>query len=872
MNDRYLPQEIEPRWQEAWRKADLFRVTEDKSRPKYYLLEMFPYPSGRIHMGHVRVYTIGDVVARFKRMRGFNVLHPMGWDAFGMPAENAAIAAGVHPAKWTYANIEAMKGQLNGFGYSYDWRRELATCDPRYYKWEQLVFLKLLERGQAYRRKAMVNWCESCQTVLANEQVEQGKCWRCGGEAVQRDQWGWFLKITDYADELLEWTEKLDWPERVLVMQRNWIGRSQGASLRFPLLRPPEGFEDFIEVFTTRPDTIFGATFMSLAAEHPLAAALAKGTGQEQAVAAFQAKVAGQNVNERIAEGFEKEGVFTGGYCKNPMTGQKIPIYAANFVLLEYGTGAVMAVPGHDQRDYDFAVKYDLPIVEVVRPENEADRVGTAKAAWTGPGILVNSGRFNGLDHETAKVEIGRHYQELGLGGPTISYRLRDWGISRQRYWGAPIPVIHCQECGVVPVPYADLPVVLPEEVEITGTGGSPLARVAEFVDVACPACGRPAKRETDTMDTFVESSWYFDRYCCPDYDQDMFDQERVDYWMEVDQYIGGIEHAILHLLYARYWTKVLRDLGYLKVDEPFQRLLTQGMVIRNLWECPTHGPLKGDKIVPDGEPGQPPRCKHCGSRLTATGPKEKMSKSKGNTLEPEDLLAQYGADTVRLFYLFAAPPEKEIDWSDEGIQGSQRFLNRVWRLVVDNVESLSQAPNLVRPEELQGALSDLWRKTHQTIKKVTEEVEERWHFNTAVAAIMELVNEAYLALTDDRVREEKEFWPLMRRVTEMIVILLSPMTPHLADELYHRLGGEGFLLGQGWPGFDPEAIKAEEITIVLQVNGKVRAQVEVPATIGRREMEELALAHERVLKYTEGLTVRKVIVVPGKLVNVVAG
>ena len=603
MSDRYEPRRIEIGWNEKWNQADLFRVVEDKSKPKYYLLEMFPYPSGRIHMGHVRVYTIGDVVARFKRMRGFNVLHPMGWDAFGMPAENAAQAAKVHPAKWTYSNIEAMKAQLKKIGYSYDWQRELATCDPRYYKWEQLVFLKLLKKGQAYRKKSQVNYCPDCETVLANEQVEQGACWRCGQEVVQKEQWGWFLKITDYADELLEWTEKLDWPERVLTMQRNWIGKSHGAAIKFPIVDPPQGFEDKVEVFTTRPDTVYGATFMSLAAEHPLALALAKKNGREAQVAEFQSRVAKQNVNERIAEGFVKEGVFTGGYCTNPMTNEKIPVYAANFVLLEYGTGAVMAVPGHDQRDYDFAVKYELPIVEVVRPDKEENRITNTGEAYTGPGVLVNSGPFDGLDFETAKIKIAEHFAERDLGGPTISYRLRDWGISRQRYWGAPIPVIHCPKCGVVPVPESDLPVVLPENVEITGIGGSPLAQVEEFVKVTCPSCGGPARRETDTMDTFVESSWYFDRYACPDQDGAMFD-ERVDHWMPVDQYIGGIEHAILHLLYARYWTKVLRDLGYIKADEPFMRLLTQGMVLRNLWECPTHGPLRGDKIVPAG-PGQ---------------------------------------------------------------------------------------------------------------------------------------------------------------------------------------------------------------------------------------------------------------------------
>ncbi len=868
MSDRYEPRRIEIGWNEKWNQADLFRVVEDKSKPKYYLLEMFPYPSGRIHMGHVRVYTIGDVVARFKRMRGFNVLHPMGWDAFGMPAENAAQAAKVHPAKWTYSNIEAMKAQLKKIGYSYDWQRELATCDPRYYKWEQLVFLKLLKKGQAYRKKSQVNYCPDCETVLANEQVEQGACWRCGQEVVQKEQWGWFLKITDYADELLEWTEKLDWPERVLTMQRNWIGKSHGAAIKFPIVDPPQGFEDKVEVFTTRPDTVYGATFMSLAAEHPLALALAKKNGREAQVAEFQSRVAKQNVNERIAEGFVKEGVFTGGYCTNPMTNEKIPVYAANFVLLEYGTGAVMAVPGHDQRDYDFAVKYELPIVEVVRPDKEENRITNTGEAYTGPGVLVNSGPFDGLDFETAKIKIAEHFAERDLGGPTISYRLRDWGISRQRYWGAPIPVIHCPKCGVVPVPESDLPLVLPENVEITGIGGSPLAQVEEFVKVTCPSCGGPARRETDTMDTFVESSWYFDRYACPDQDGAMFD-ERVDHWMPVDQYIGGIEHAILHLLYARYWTKVLRDLGYIKADEPFMRLLTQGMVLRNLWECPTHGPLRGDKIVPAG-PGQTPRCKHCDSPLTATGPKEKMSKSKGNTLDPEELVDLYGADTVRIFYLFAAPPEKEMDWSDEGIQGAQRFLSRVWRLAAENLEDLKATPDSWDSGLLQGRLKDLYRKLNQTIKKVTDEIEERWHFNTAVAAIMELVNEAYLTLADEKAKADPLFWPLLRKVVDKLLLLLSPMVPHIADELHTMLGGGGFLLEQPWPGYDPEATQADEIVIVLQVNGKVRAQALVPADIAEEELEKLALENDRIKKFKGDKPIKKLVVVPGRLVNVV--
>lgn len=874
MSERYQPLKIEAAWHQAWDEADVFRVDESTDKPKYYLLEMFPYPSGRIHMGHVRNYTIGDVVARFKRMTGFNVLHPMGWDAFGMPAENAAIAAGTHPAEWTYANIDSMREQLKRLGFSYDWKRELATCDPKYYKWEQMVFLQLLDKGQAYRKKSMVNYCETCETVLANEQVEQGACWRCGENVIQREQWGWFLKITDYVDELLDYTDKMPgWPERVLTMQRNWIGKSFGSAIKFEIVDPPEGFDPLLEVFTTRPDTLFGATFMSVAAEHPLAKALAKGTEQEAAIEEFVARVANQSTEERIADGFEKEGVFTGGYCLNPVTGWKIPVYAANFVLMEYGTGAVMAVPGHDQRDYDFAIKYGLDVVEVVRADNDEDRTptdGQPGTVWVGDGDLVNSGEFNGLRVAEGKKAITAHLAERDLGGETVSYRLRDWGISRNRYWGAPIPVIHCDQCGAVPVPVDQLPVELPiTDVELTGTGGSPLEQLPEFVNVECPVCGQPARRDTDTMDTFVESSWYFDRYCCPNHDEAMFDQKAVDYWMPVDQYIGGIEHAVLHLLYSRYWTKVLRDMGSLKCDEPFTRLLTQGMVVRNLWVCPEHGPLKADKFnQPDLS--KPPTCKQCGSELTPTGPREKMSKSKGNTIDPEEMINTYGSDTVRLFCLFASPPERDMDWSDEGIQGAQRFLGRIWRMIVENQDQLKAAGE-VDPAALKGRLKDLWRKNHQTIQKVTEEISERWHFNTAIAAVMELVNEAYLALADEKIQSDPMFWPILKKVSESAVILLSPMVPHIADELHNRLGNQGYLLAQPWPEFDEEATKAEEMTIVLQVNGKVRANIQVPVETAKDELEKLALDHERIKKYTEGKTVRKVIVVPKKLVNVVA-
>lgn len=863
--ERYNPTAVESRWQKRWEDDKVFEVTEDPDKEKYYLLEMFPYPSGRIHMGHVRNYSIGDVAARIKRMSGYNVLHPMGWDAFGMPAENAAIANNTHPAKWTYENIAYMTEQLKGLGLSYDWTRELATCDPSYYRWEQLVFLEMWEKGLVYRKRSLVNWCESCQTVLANEQVVNGLCWRCNNEPQQKRLDGYFFKITDYVEELLEWTDKLDgWPERVLTMQRNWIGKSYGAEIHFPILERG----GVLKVFTTRADTIHGATFMSLAPEHPLALELSAGGEQEQAVKDFVDRVRRQSLADRADEKL-KEGVFTGAYCENPMTGLKMPVYVANFVLMDYGTGAVMAVPTHDQRDFEFAGAYNLPLAEVIVGPDGPVGVENMTEAFTDRGTLINSGPFDGMNSKEGMRAIAAELKKRGLGSETVNYRLRDWGISRQRYWGTPIPMVHCDKCGLVPVKEADLPVELPLDAQLPETGGSPLPGLDAWVNVDCPSCGAPAKRETDTMDTFVESSWYFDRYACPDHDEAMFDQERVDHWMPVDQYIGGIEHAILHLLYARYWTKILRDLGYIKVDEPFKRLLTQGMVLRNLWECPTHGPLKGDKIIA-AESGLPPKCKLCDSPLTATGPKEKMSKSKGNTLDPEDLVDLYGADTVRIFYLFTAPPEKEMDWSDEGIQGAQRFLNRVWRLIVGNLDPLEKTPAELDPGVLEGRLKKLYRKLNLTIRKVTDEIEERWHFNTAVAAIMELVNETYLALADDEAKADPSFKPLLRKISETLIRLLSPMVPHITDELHARLGGQGFLLEQPWPDYDPEAIKAEEITIVLQVNGKVRAQIEVPADITKEELENITLKNERVLKFRGDKPIRKLVVVPGRLVNVV--
>ncbi|MGQ9507852.1 MAG: leucine--tRNA ligase [Thermodesulfobacteriota bacterium] len=864
MNPRYNPKEIEEKWQNIWEKKKIFKAIEDPKRKKYYLLEMFPYPSGKIHMGHVRNYSIGDVVARYKRMKGFNVLHPMAWDAFGMPAENAAIEHGVHPAKWTYENIEYMKKQLKRMGFSYDWDREFATCDVSYYKWEQLFFIKMYERGLAYRKKSMVNWCDICKTVLANEQVMgDGTCWRGHPDdpgVTQKELDQWFFKITDYAEELLEWCDRLTgWPERVLTMQRNWIGKSVGAEIHFPI----ENSNEVIKVFTTRQDTVFGATFMSLAPEHPLALKLSEGTPQEKAVRDFIEKIKRQDWMKRTAPTTEKEGVFTGTYCLNPMTQQRMPIFVANFVLMEYGTGAVMAVPTHDQRDFEFAKKYVLPLIVVIQPEGDPLVAETMTEAYEGEGHLVNSGPFNGMDSVTAREAIARYLEEKGLGGKKVSYRLRDWGISRQRYWGAPIPIIYCDRCGTVPVPEKDLPVILPLDVEITGMGESPLARVKDFVETQCPRCLGPARRETDTMDTFVESSWYFDRFACPDYHEGPLDRKRVDYWMPVDQYIGGIEHAILHLLYSRFFTRVLKELGWVGVEEPFTNLLTQGMVCKEVYECPKDGYLFPEEVVRKGEKIF---CRKCGGGIEA-GRLEKMSKSKKNVVDPEYLIEKYGADTARMFCLFAAPPEKDLDWSDQGVEGSFRFLNRVWRLLWEHAPRLKDLPPLPFGMSLEGEQRFLRQKTHQTIKKVTEDI-ERFHFNTAISAIMELVNEIYssgLKNEEDEISKR-----VLREAIEITVVLLSPFVPHIAEELWQQLGNQESILMRDWPEYDPEAIQKEELLIVVQINGKLRDRIMVPSSYGEEEIKDLVLRSERIKRYVEGKEIKKVFFVPQKLINIV--
>jgi leucyl-tRNA synthetase len=862
MEERYNPHVIERRWQSQWGSQQLFRVDEDPHRPKYYLLEMFPYPSGNIHMGHVRNYTIGDVVARYKRMRGFNVLHPMGWDAFGMPAENAAIANKTHPAKWTYGNIDTMRSQLKRMGFSYDWEREVATCRPEYYRWEQWLFLKMLEKGLAFRKESYVNWCDPCQTVLANEQVEAGMCWRCGKPVRQKKLWQWFFRITRYAEDLLLYCDRLPgWPEKVITMQKNWIGKSLGAEIRFPL----EG-GGVIPVFTTRHDTVFGATFMCLAPEHPLAPQLCKGTAQEAEVLSFIERISHQDRSAKAVETYDKEGVFVGAYCLNPMTGRRMPIYTANFALMEYGTGAVMSVPAHDQRDFEFARKYGLPIIVVVKPVDSALDPATMTEAYAGEGIMVNSGPFDGLPNRNAQAAIAAHLEAENLGRSTVSFRLRDWGISRQRYWGAPIPVIHCDRCGIVPVPAKDLPVVLPEDADLLEGGQSPLPALAAFAKVVCPKCGAAdARRETDTMDTFVESSWYFERFCSPVCTTGMFERDAVDYWMPVDQYIGGVEHAILHLLYSRFFTRVLQDEGLVSYKEPFTRLLTQGMVCKETVACPEHGFLFPSDVRSEGGARA---CKFCGRPVTA-GRVEKMSKSKKNVVDPNTLLERYGADTTRLFCLFAAPPEKDLEWSEQGVEGGYRFLNRVWRLAADWMPVIAGArPYGGGPDQLSEPMKDIFRKTHETIRKVTRDIEERFHFNTAISAVMELFNAMATVSLEPGGSPEKG--GVMRFAFESLTLLLSPIVPHIAEEVWAALGHSQSILLAPWPAWREDAIEREATLVVIQVNGKLRSRMTVAVNAADDEVRQQALADESVQKFVQGKPVQKIVVVKNKLVNIV--
>ncbi len=845
--DRYNPENIEIKWQAYWDKQQSFACTHDTNKPKYYLLEMLPYPSGNIHMGHVRNYSIGDVVARFKRMQGFNVLHPMGWDALGLPAENAAIKNNTHPAAWTFSNIDNMRKQLRRLGYSYDWSREIATCTPEYYRWEQLFFLKMFENDLIYRKKAPQNWCPDCHTVLANEQVEDGLCWRCESVVEQKELTQWFVRITKYAEDLLADLEKLHkgWPERVIAMQQNWIGKSHGAEISFPLSERIKlnGQEiKNIDIFTTRPDTVFGVSFMTIAPEHPLVEELISGKAQEAAVREFIDRIGRMDKADRQSDNLVKEGIATGAYCLHPFTGKQVPIWLGNFVLADYGTGAVMGVPAHDQRDFEFAKKYDLPIVPVIKPETfeseQAFDVQNMTEAWTGAGHMFNSGQFDGLFFEDGKKAVAESLEAQNLGKFTVQYRLRDWNISRQRYWGAPIPMVFCDNCGVVPEKEENLPIVLPLDIKTLPDGRSPLPESPSFYECSCPKCGNKAKRETDTMDTFVESSWYFSRYADPHNATMPFDKDIIKYWLPVDQYIGGVEHAILHLLYSRFFTKALRDLGFYPqdLDEPFTNLLTQGMVLK------------------DGV---------------------KMSKSKGNVVDPTQMIKQYGADTVRLFCLFAAPPERDFDWSDSGIEGSSRFLNRVWRIFTESRATLlSMTSCSSTAEDCENAkdsvaAKDLRRKEHLTVKKVQSDMDNKYQFNTAISAIMELINNMYLnrdALCNDQAGQ-KVFSSAMATA----FTLLCPFTPHLCEELWQELGHSNTLSDMPWPIWQKEATAQDVLTIVLQINGKLRSKLEVDAQISKEQLEKLALADESIQKHLQGLNVRKVIVVPQKLVNIVA-
>jgi len=823
-NDKYDFKEIEAKWQSRWLSKNIYKAVEEDARPKYYVLEMFPYPSGRIHMGHVRNYSIGDVIARYKRLRGYNVLHPMGWDAFGLPAENAALKHDTHPAKWTYDNIDYMRNQLRQLGLSYDWGREIATCNVKYYAWEQLLFLQMYQKGLIYRKATTVNWCNSCQTVLANEQVEEGACWRCGETVIPRKMHGWFFKITDYAEELLADLDTLTgWPEKVVTMQRNWIGKSTGLLCDFKVI----GTNDVIPIFTTRPDTIFGVTFLSLAPEHPLLEILITGSDNEAEVRAFTDRIILDKQKHILDAEVEKEGIFTGRYCLNPFTGEEVPIYVANFVLMEYGTGAVMAVPAHDQRDFEFAQKYSLPILPVVIPKGQELVAEKMTEASTIPGILVGSGMFSGMESTKAQEAIIRYAEQQEFGKAHVTYRLRDWGISRQRYWGAPIPMISCDTCGIQPVPVEQLPVILPEDTDLGHNECAPLDQRETFYKTTCPSCGKEVRRETDTMDTFVESSWYFARFTSPRHTQSPLDSEKAAYWLPVDQYIGGVEHAILHLLYSRFFTKVLRDLGYLDIDEPFTNLLTQGMVIK------------------DGM---------------------KMSKSKGNVVDPNDLINQYGADTVRLFSLFAAPPEKDLEWSAQGVEGASRFLNRVYRYIINNRQVVLTTEPSSQPLSENGRVIN--RKMHQTIRKVTQDIENNFHFNTAISAIMELFN-ALSSSSEDSQNEHLEP-PVIKEAVNTIILLLSPMVPHFSSEMWERCGNTRSVDQESWPSFDEEAAKEDMLTIVVQVNGKVRSRLQVAADIEDDELEKLALIDENILKYIGSKTIKKTIVIKKKLVNIV--
>ena len=816
MNPEYTPLEIESEAQQYWKEHKSFEVIEDTSKEKYYCLSMFPYPSGRLHMGHVRNYSIGDVISRFQKMQGKNVMQPIGWDAFGLPAENAALKNKVPPAKWTYENIDYMRDQLTQLGFGYDWSREIATCHPKYYKWEQWLFVKLFEKGLVYKKNAVVNWDPVDQTVLANEQVINGRGWRSDALIEKKEISQWFMRITDYADELLDSLDKLDgWPEAVKTMQRNWIGKSTGLEISFNR----QG-ADSLKIYTTRPDTLMGVTYLAIASEHPLALQAGKSNSEVQK---FIEECRTMETSEVAMETMEKKGANSGLTCTHPITGEEVPIWIANFVLMGYGTGAVMSVPAHDQRDFEFAKKYAIPMLEVVKPK-EGEHVAS-ESAFTDKGVLCNSGEFNGLNFEQAFEAIAKKLELENLGEKQNNYRLRDWGVSRQRYWGCPIPIINCAKCGSVAVPEKNLPIILPENVAFDGVG-SPIKKMPEFYETTCPTCGGKAERETDTFDTFFESSWYFARYACADNDEAMLD-ERADYWLEVDQYIGGIEHAILHLLYARFFSKLLRDEGLIKHDEPFKNLLTQGMVLK------------------DGA---------------------KMSKSKGNTVDPAEMIEKYGADTVRLFILFAAPPTQDLEWSDSGLEGSYRFVNKVYRLAEGYFsDSKSHATESLDINTLNKEQKQIRQKTYQTLAKITDDIKRRHSFNTAIAAMMELTN-----MLSKFKQTDGQSMALRLESLDIILRALSPITPHLCHHLWQQLGHQTAIINESWPEVDNKALEQDEVQIIVQVNGKLRAKLMLSADTDKAQVEVQALTDENVVKFTSGKTIVKVIVVPNKLVNIV--
>ena len=821
MKEKYNFKEIEKKWQKYWEENDCFKTEEDDSKEKYYCLEMFPYPSGKLHMGHVRNYSIGDVVARFKKMDGFNVLHPMGWDSFGLPAENAAIKHGIHPNIWTWDNIAEMRSQLKQLGLSYDWNREVATCHPDYYKWMQWIFIQFYNRGLAYKKENPVNWCPSCKTVLANEQVVDGCCERCKSPVGKKNLSQWYLKITDYAERLLDNLDTLDgWPNKVKIMQRNWIGKSVGAEVDFEI----KDSDEKLTVFTTRVDTIYGTTYMVLAPEYPSVLSMVEGTEYENPVKEYIEKVEHMNDIERTSTVNEKTGVFIGKYAINPFTKKEIPIYISDYVLMGYGTGAVMGVPAHDQRDFEFATKFGIDIIPVVDPGDPEIDLNNLKEACAAEGTLINSGEFNGMNNRDAIGKFIEIVEEQGIGKKTVNYRLRDWLISRQRYWGCPIPMIYCEDCGWVPEKEENLPVMLPTDVEFTGKGESPLTTSKTFGDTVCPICGKPAKREMDTMDTFLDSSWYFLRYCDPKNDKAPFDPKKAEYWMNVDQYIGGVEHAILHLMYARFFQMALYDMGLVKDEEPFKNLLTQGMVNK------------------DGK---------------------KMSKSLGNVVSPEEIINKYGADTARLFILFAAPPERELDWSDAGVEGSYRFLNRVYRLVYEIKEKYPEVPSAF--EIKTDADKSLNYTLNFTIKKVSEDVGGRFSFNTAISSIMELVNEMYRYKEQGCVNEG-----LLGKAVKDLILILSPFVPHICEEMWEHIGQTESVTTMSWPEYDEDALVKESVEVVVQINGKVKEKMMVAADAGKSELEKIALENERIKALLDGKTFVKVVAVPGRLINIV--